>query len=100
MNIEWTILLSVVSVSAAIYFGLKRNRREEKADDQKESANMTTVVVKLETISNGIIEIKGDLRNVRDEIRSLGERQAKTEESLKSAWARINELARGGGGGA
>jgi peptidoglycan hydrolase CwlO-like protein len=98
LTIELAILLSVLSVSSAIYFGLKRNRREEKADDQKESANMTTVVVKLENISNGIIEIKGDLRNMRDEIRNLGERQAKTEESLKSAWARINEIARTIGG--
>ena len=93
MSIELTILLSVISVSAAVYFGLKRNRREEKADDQKEAVNMTTVVVKLENIGNGVNEIKGELRGVRDDVKDVRERQAKGEESLKSAWNRINELA-------
>ena len=42
MSIELTILLSVISVSTAVVFGLKRNRREEKADDQKEAVNMVS----------------------------------------------------------
>lgn len=93
MSIELTILLSVISVSTAVYFGLKRNRREEKADDQKEAVNMTTVVIKLENISNGVNEIKGELRGVREDVRDVRERQSRSEESLKSAWNRINELA-------
>ncbi|MDD3212070.1 MAG: hypothetical protein PHY64_00220 [Eubacteriales bacterium] len=99
MSIELTILISVLSVAAAIYFGLSSKRRNDRQDTQRETADMTTVVVKLENIGNGINEIKGDMRNVRDEVRNLGERQAKTEESLKSAWNRINEIVRLKGSG-
>ncbi len=101
MSIEVTILLSVISVSTAVYFGLKRNRRDEKTDDQKEAVAMTTVVVKLENIGDGVNEIKGEMRGLRDDVKDVRERQAKTEESLKSAWACINEIkrqpTRGGG---
>ena len=96
MSIELTVLVSVASVSFAIFFGLKSSRRATKADDQKEAADMTMVVVKLENINNGINEIKSDLRNVRDEVKDLRERLAKAEESLKSAWKRLDDFARRG----
>ena len=106
MSIELTVLISVVSVSFAIFFGLKSARRADKADDQKETADMTTVAVRLETIRDGVNEIKSEMKSLRDELKSLRdevrdvrEQAAKTQESLKSAWNRINELARRGGGG-
>ena len=104
MSIELTVLLSVVSVSFAIFFGLKSARRATKADDQKEATDMTTVAVRLETIRDGVNEIKSEmkslrdeLKSVRDEVRDVREQEVKTQESLKSAWNRINELARRGG---
>ena len=105
MSIELTVLISVASVSFAIFFGLKSTRRADKADDQKEAADMTTVAVRLETIRDGVNEIKSEMKSLRDELKSLRdevrdvrEQAAKTQESLKSAWNRINELARRGGG--
>ena len=62
-------------------------------DGKRGTVTMTTVVIKLENISNGVNEIKGELRGVREDVRDVRERQAKSEESLKSAWNRINELA-------
>ena len=38
-------------------------------------------------------ELKGELRGMREDVRDVRERQVKHEESLKSAWNRINELA-------
>lgn len=92
MSIELTVLLSVVSVSAAIFFGLRSGRRSQKQDDQKEASDMTTVVVKLESIGNGIIELKSDLRNMRDDIKDLREWKARTEETIKQLWCQFGEL--------
>jgi septation ring formation regulator EzrA len=92
MTIEVTVLISVVSVSAAIYFGLKSGRRAQKKDDQQEAVDMTTVVIKLENIGNGINEIKSDLRNMREDVKDLREWKARTEESLKTMWKQLDEL--------
>lgn len=95
MTIEITVLLSVISVSAAIFFGLKSNRRAEKTEDRKDIVDLTTVVVKLETIGSGISDIKTDMRNVRADINDTRERVIICEQSSKQAHKRIDQLERG-----
>lgn len=67
MTIEITILISVVSVSAAIFFGIKSNHRADRQDIEQQkkeaaadAANNTAVLVKLETIGVGVTEIKSE----------------------------------------
>lgn len=92
MTIEATILISVVSVSFALYFGLKGMRRNQKKDDAEEASERTTVIVKLENISSGIAEIKSEMCNLRSDLREQRERLVIAEESVKSAHKRIDEL--------
>lgn len=94
MTIEVTVLLSALGVAFAIYFGLKSNRRTQKTDDQREAADMTTVVVKLETISSGVNEIKADLRNVREDVNATRERLIVCEQSTKQAHKRLDDICR------
>ncbi len=94
MSIEITILASVLSLCFAIYFGMRSQRRGDKADAEKETANMTTVVVKLENISTGITEIKSELRNVKDDVKENRERLIKVEASAKQAHKRLDTLDR------
>lgn len=93
MTIELAILLSVVSVSAALYFGISSKKRCDKTDAQKDSAEMATVIVKLENIGNGVNEIKADMRNMREEVAATRERVVAVEASAKQAHKRIDELA-------
>lgn len=93
LSIELTILLSGISVAAALYFGISNKTRNTKTDVKKESADMATVIVKLENIGNGVNEIKADMRNVREDVAENRERIVRVEASAKQAHKRIDELA-------
>lgn len=92
MTIEVTILLSVIAVCLSGIFGFAIYRRNTKTDDKAEASQMTTVIVSLESIKDGIKEIKLDMSNVKDEVREQRDNQIRIEESLKSAWKRIEIL--------
>ncbi|MEA5015823.1 MAG: hypothetical protein VB099_14810 [Candidatus Limiplasma sp.] len=92
MSIEVALLISVVSVSTAVFFGLRNAKRAEKCDNQQEAAAMTTVIVKLENIGEGVTEIKGEMRSMRDDQQQTRERLVKVEESAKQAHKRLDAL--------
>ena len=92
ITIEISILLSAVSVAFAIYFGLKRTKRNEKLDIKSDTAQLTTVIVKLENIGIGIAEIKAELFNVKNDVKEDRERIIRLEESVKQAHKRIDGL--------
>ena len=92
MSIEITILLSVISISYAIYFGLKKSKRNETLDIKSDTAQLTTVIVKLENIGIGISEIKSELCNIKNDVKEDRERIIRIEESVKQAHKRIDGL--------
>ena len=92
MTIEVTLLISGISVAAAIFFGIKGNNRAERSDIKNETASLTTVIVKLETIGNGITEIKTELAKVKNDMQEDHDRLVKVEESLGTLWRRHDEL--------
>ena len=93
MTIEIALLISIVSVFFAIVFGINSMRRNQKTDDKKEQNDMTTVIVKLENIQAATTEIKNDIKSLKSDVRANSEDIVRMDESLKSAWKRINELA-------
>ena len=93
MRIEIALLLSFLSIFFAIFFGAISMRRNQKADDKREQSDMTTVIVKLESISSDTNEIKNDIKSLKSDVRHNSENIVRLDESLKSAWKRINELA-------
>ena len=93
MRIEIALLLSFLSIFFAIFFGAISMRRNQKADDKREQSDMTTVIVKLESISSDTNEIKNDIMSLKSDVRHNSENIIRLDESLKSAWKRINELA-------
>jgi hypothetical protein len=95
MTIELAVLLSFVSVSFAIFFGLMGLRRSQKQDDEKEATTMTTMIVKLENISMGISEIKSEMNNIKCDLNTQRERLVIVEESCKSAHKRIDTAWKG-----
>ena len=90
---EISLLVAIVSVFFAIIFGLINTRRAQKTDDKKEQNDMTTVIVKLENIQAATTEIKNDIKSLKSDVRANSEDIVRMDESLKSAWKRINELA-------
>lgn len=92
MSIELTILISVLSFSFAVYSGISNMKRNAKKDTAEDAAQLTTVIVKLENINNGISEIKTEMKNVKGELQELRERVVVVEQSTKSAHHRLDEI--------
>ena len=87
-----TIAISVVSVSAAIFFGLKNNKRNETEDIKNDVAAMATVLVKLDNISLGINEIKTEMQNIKADQKADHDKLIEVIESTKQAHKRINDI--------
>lgn len=92
MGAELGNIISILSLVVACVVCFTNIRRNHAADDKKQSSEMTTVIVKLETISTGINEIKADVRNVKNEVQELRERIVVVEQSSKSLHKRVDHL--------
>ena len=67
-------------------------KRNNANDNRQEATNLTTLIVKLENISNGVNEIKSDMRNMKSDIQDLRDRLIRVEQSDKSAHHRLDTL--------
>lgn len=92
MTIEVSIMISVVSVAFALYAGISNLKRNKAADDKNDATQMTTVIVKLESIGDGVSEIKNDMRNIRADVQNLHERVVAVEASTNSLHKRIDRV--------
>lgn len=95
MHIDIPIIISLFSLTVAIIMciinatNLKRSRSH---DDKQATTELTTLLVKLENINNGVNEIKSDMRNMNTELQSLRDRMIIVEQSSKSAHHRLDTL--------
>ena len=78
----------IVSVAALLFSLYQFNAKNQEAD----ITQLTTVIVKLEAISEGVNEIKTDLRTVNTAITELRERLASVENRSKSNTNRLNAI--------
>ena len=79
------ILISAAALCFAAYQYVRNGHKE--LDTQ-----MTTIMIKLESIAEGIVEIKSDIKNVKEDVQALRERMAKVEASAASAHKRIDNV--------
>lgn len=74
-----TIILSVVGLcvsATAIGVTIYNTKKKETKED---TGTMTALVVGVETIKDGISEIKRDIRDTRDEMKSFDRRLTRVE---------------------
>ena len=79
------ILISVGAFAFTIYQFLRSANKEG-------TTQITTVLIKLENIADGIAEIKGEMKSLRDELGELRERVSKVEASAASAHKRVDRI--------
>lgn len=96
MTIEVTILISVLSVSFAVFFGLKSAKRADVSDIEERAKDNAEIKFKLD-------ESLSMLRNMQEDMKSLTNRVSKDEkdtEMLSMRFAdlekRIEKLEKGG----
>ncbi len=92
MTIEVALVISVVSVMFGVYQGVSNIKRNEKADAKNDASQLTTVIVKLESIGTGIARIETEMSNIKEDVKEDHERLVRVEESAKQAHKRLNEL--------
>ena len=92
MTVEIALLISIISVAFSVYQGIANLKRNQATDAKRESGELTTVIVKLENIGKDTSEIKADIKGVKSDVKKNTEQIIRLDESLKSAWKRINQL--------
>lgn len=86
------VVISLLSLIVATVVGFTNVKRNRNADNRQTTAEMTTVIVKLEAINTSVTEIKADVRNQRSDIQDLRDKVIATEQSCKAAHHRIDML--------
>ena len=86
-----TIAISVISVSFAIFFGLKGTKRADNQDVADRATKDTILNVKLDAIGENVKEIKVDMSDMKKQYFDMDKRLVKVEESTKSAHHRLDD---------
>lgn len=99
MTIELTILISVLSVSFSIFFGLMNFKRNNNSDIQATVRWNTTMETKLDFVGTNIEEIKSQLKDfkteIKNEIKETNDKLAIVDRKADKANERIDEIIRG-----
>ena len=88
MDINTGVLIALIGCIV----GLAGWLRNHDTDNERETSNMTTVIVKLENIRGSISDLKSDLKRTAEDLQSIDRRLTVVEESTKQAHKRINEI--------
>ena len=83
MTVESALVISAISLVFAIYSGVSNLKRNNKQDAKSDSAQLTTVIVKLENIGTGINEIKADVKDVKQDLKDHSDRLIRLEQQVK-----------------
>ena len=91
MTIEISILVGIVSVAFAFYFGLKSNRRNDVKDIEERAARDAKINYKLDQIIDDNKEYKSELIETKKRVDEIDRRVVIVEQSTKSAHHRLDE---------
>lgn len=95
MSIEVTVLISIVSVAAAIYFGLKSAKRDDTKDIKERATADAIVNVKLDNISSAVNDIKYDISDTKKQVAEIDKKLVAVDASVRSAHHRIDNMEKG-----
>jgi peptidoglycan hydrolase CwlO-like protein len=92
MTIEVALLLSVISVSFSIFFGIKNSKKSDEKDIAEKIARDTRTDMKLDEISKDVKEVKETVRNIQNDVKDHEGRITKLEASLKAVHKRLDVI--------
>ena len=92
MKIELTTMISALSLIIAIIVAVSNIRNKNYIHYRESASQVTTLIVKLENIADGINEIKADMRSMKTDVDDMRERLIKVEQSAKIAHKRIDTI--------
>lgn len=99
MGVDPSFWVALLALAASIIFGVigaSRNNsvdvKSEIEEAKKEAASSARIETALNSIQSDTREIKSEQKGVRSDMNEISRRLTKVEESLKSAWVRIDEI--------
>ena len=92
MTIEIALLISIVSVSFSVFFGLKNSKKSDVKDIEARVARDTKTDMKLDEISKDVKEVKETVRNIQNDVKDHEGRIVKLEASYKAEHKRLDEV--------
>lgn len=96
ITITLATLISVVSVSAAVFFGIKSKKRADDEDVAKKAETITRLESKMDSLtkdfSDFATDIKLEIRDMRKNFDEVKAKQIEQETTLKHLVQRIEKL--------
>lgn len=92
MSVEVTLLVTIVSVSFSIFFGLKNSKKSDEKDIADRIARDTRTDMKLDEISSNVRDVKETVKNIQNDIKDHEGRIVKLESSYKAEHKRLDEI--------
>lgn len=85
MNVSIPIVISALTFLFSLYVYISGTSKANTTE-------LTTVIVKLENIGNGIADIKAEIASMKNDQKEDHERLIKVEASVNTMWKRYDEL--------
>ena len=92
MTIEIALLISIISVSFSIFFGLKNSKKSDQKEIADRIARDTRTDMKLDEISSNVRDVKETVKNIQNDIKDHEGRIVKLESSYKAEHKRLDEI--------
>lgn len=92
MTIEIALLVSIVSVSFAIYFGLRNNKRADVKELEERVKQNTETKMTLEQICRNVADIKESILETKKDVQKLTGDMAILNQKVDKAHLRIDIL--------
>lgn len=99
ITIALTTLISVVSVSFAVFFGIKSKKRADDEEIVKRTENITKLGEKIDNLSDSFskfcTDIKIEIRDMRNGFDEIKTKQIEQQTEIKHIIERLNKLDKG-----
>lgn len=92
MTIEIALLISIVSVTSAVFFAIKSNKRADSKEIAERVARDTKLDMKLGEIGNDVKEVKETVRTIQNDVKDHEGRISKLEASCNRLHERIDNF--------
>lgn len=95
MTVEITILISVISASAALFFGIKSAKKADMADVEDRAKHQAEISVKLEQLITMTSGMKEEMKSLASKINDFEKTTDRLSYRLDELDRRISDLEKG-----